>query len=157
MAENRCIPPPDTLRFGNFKNLLFFDGTPSAKGPLMKKHDTLIMYGLVVLSVLTSFLFISYGVNIIMSPMPARWLLTFAYVTTAYGMANIAVLSIAWSSRERWACEVNKLIALCYLGVFLVNTVKTGFNSGLEMVGILALALVLLANWFAVKKVVSRS
>lgn len=123
----------------------------------MKKHDTLIMYGLIVLSVLTSFLFIYYGMNIIMSPMPARWILTFAYVTTAYGMANIAILSIAWSSRERWACDVNMLIALCFLGVFLVNTVKSGFNSGLEVFGALALALVLLANWFAVKKVVSRS
>jgi len=123
----------------------------------MKKHDTLIMYGLIVLSVLTSFLFISYGMNIIMSPMPARWILTFAYVTTAYGMANIAILSIAWSSRERRACQVNMLIALCYLGVFLVDTVKGGFNSGLEVFGILALALVLLINWFAVKKVVLRS
>jgi hypothetical protein len=122
----------------------------------MKTHDALIMYGLIGLSVLTSFLFISYGMNIIMSPMPARWLLIFAYVSVAYGMANIAILSVAWSSREPWACEVNMLVALCFLGVFLVNEVKSGFESGRELLIILALALVLLANWLTVKKVVAR-
>jgi hypothetical protein len=122
----------------------------------MKTHDALIMYGLIGLSVLTSFLFISYGMNIIMSPMPARWLLIFSYVSFAYGMANIAILSVAWSSRERWACEVNMLVALCFLGVFLVNEVKSGFESGRELLIILALALVLLANWLTVKKVVAR-
>jgi hypothetical protein len=123
---------------------------------MMKKHDSMILAGLIVFSVLTSFMFVSYGMNVALSPMPARWLLIFSYVTIAYGLANIAVLSIAWSSRERWACEINKLIALCYLGMFLVNMVKTGFNARM-LVFFLAVALVLAVNWFAVKKVVSRS
>lgn len=122
----------------------------------MKKHDSMILAGLIVFSVLTSFMFVSYGMNVVLSPMPARWLLIFSYVTIAYGLANIAVLSIAWSSRERWACEVNKLIALCYLGMFLVNIIKTGISAQV-LVFFLAVALVLAVNWFAVKKVVNRS
>jgi len=122
----------------------------------MKKHDTIIMFGLIVFSALTSFMFASYGMNIILAPSPPVWGLTFAYVTTAYGLANIAILSIAWSSRQPWATVANKFIALCYLGAYIMDAVNGGFKSSLEVVGILLLALVLLTNWLAVKKVVAR-
>jgi hypothetical protein len=123
----------------------------------MKKHDTIIMFGMIAFSALTSFLFVSYGINIIMSPSPPAWAMTFAYVTTAYGLANIAILSISWSSRQPWAVVANKFIALCYLGAYIMDTVKDGLKSSLEVVGILALAMVLLTNWLAVKKVVTRN
>lgn len=123
----------------------------------MKKHDKILMFGLLLLSVLTSFLFVSYGVNIIMGERPFAAQLTFAYVTAAYGLANVAILSLAWNTRQAWAPLANKFIALCYLGAFIIDTVNSGFKSGLEIIGILALALVLLANWLAVKKVVERA
>lgn len=123
----------------------------------MKKLENIYLIGLISLSVLTSFMFISFGMNTIMSGKSPEWIMTFAYVTTAYGLVNIAILSLAWSSREAWASGVSKLIALCYLGVFIMDTVNAGMKSGLEVVGILALALVLCANWFAVKKVIERN
>jgi len=121
----------------------------------MVKHDKLILVGLFIFSALTSFLFVMYGMNIAMSPVQVRWMLIFSYVTMAYGLANIAILSLAWSSRERWACDVNMLIALCYGGVMLVNVVKTGLG-GRTLVIVLAVAVVLAVNWFTVKKVVTR-
>lgn len=122
----------------------------------MKKHDVIFLVGLIVISVLTSFVFISYGMSIIMSAKPAQGALVFAYVTSAYGLANIAILSIAWSSREAWSNGASKFIAMCYLGVFIMDLVNTGMKSAFGVVGILVLVVVLFANCFTVKKVVER-
>ena len=123
----------------------------------MKKHDTILMYGLCGISVISSFLFVMYGMNIILSDSAPHGVMVFAYVTTAYGLANITILSLAWSSREKWASTANKFIALCYLGVFVMDMINKGMKSQLGTVGILVVALVLLANWFAVTKVIERN
>jgi len=122
----------------------------------MKKHDLIFMIGLLVLSVLSSFLFTFYGLTIIMSESAAHKTSVFAYVTIAYGLGNLAVLSLAWSSREAWAASVNKLMALCFMGVFIMDMFINRSSGGLEAVGALILAVVLYANWFAVKAVLER-
>lgn len=122
----------------------------------MKQHDTILMYGLSGISVISSFLFILYGMNIIMSETAAHGVVVFAYVATAYGLANVTILSLAWSSRENWAEGANKFIALCFLGVFVMDMINAGMKSRLGVVGILFVALIMLANWFAVKKVITR-
>jgi hypothetical protein len=122
----------------------------------MKTHDLLFLIGLIVLSVLTSFIFISYGMSIVMADSPARGLMVFAYVTIAYGLANVAILSVAWSSRDAWSNGASKFIAMCFFGVFIIETLNAGMKSPLGVVGILVLVLVLWANCFAVKKVVER-
>lgn len=115
-----------------------------------------LMFGLSGVSVISSFLFILYAMNIVLSDAAAQNALVFAYVTLAYGLANVAILSIAWSSREGWADGANKFIALCFFGVFVMDMVNAGMKSRLGVVGILFVALILLANWVAVKKVISR-
>jgi len=122
----------------------------------MKKHDLVFLIGLIVLSGLTSFMFISYGMNIILSDNPAQGVLVFAYVTTAYGLANVAILSIAWSSREAWSNAASKFISMCLLGAFVMDVINAGMKSAFGVVGILVLVLVLFANCYAVKKVVER-
>lgn len=122
----------------------------------MKKHDSILMVGLMVFSALTSFMFIFYGMNVIMAESPPAWSMTFAYLTAAYGLANIAILSVAWSSRQSWSGTANKFIALCYLGAFVMDTVNAGIKGGLEVAGILILALILYVNWLAVGKVAAR-
>ena len=122
----------------------------------MKKHDIIFLVGLVVLSALTSFVFISYGLNIILSDKVSRGPQVFAYVTTSYGLANIAILSIAWNSREVWSNTASKFIAMCFFAVFIMDTINAGMKSPLGVVGILVLALILVLNCFTVKKVVDR-
>jgi len=122
----------------------------------MKKHDIIFLLGLIVLSILTSFTFISYGMSIILADKTAQGPMVFAYVTTAYGLANVAILSIAWSSRESWSNGASKFIAMCYLGVFVMDTINAGMESALGVVGILVLVLVLFVNCFTVKKIVER-
>jgi hypothetical protein len=122
----------------------------------MNNRDYIIMIGLIALTVLSSFFLTFYGVNIVMSGSAPAGALTFSYVTIAYGLGSLAILSLAWSSREVWAVTVIKLFALCYLGVVVMDTFREGFTGGLEIVRILALAAILLANWLAVKKVVER-
>jgi len=122
----------------------------------MKKHDFIFMIGLLILSVLSSFLFTFYGLSIIMSETATQKSSVFAYVATAYGLGNLAILSIAWSSREVWASTVHKLMAFCMLGVFIMDMVRSGMKGGLEIVGVLILVILLCANWFAVKAVVDR-
>lgn len=122
----------------------------------MQKHDTTLMIGLIFLSVLTSFVLVFYGMNIIMAGRTPGPVMTFAYVTTAYGLANIAILSLAWSSREPWSSAANMLIALCFLGVFVMDKVMHGVQGMLEIAGFFVLAAVLWCNWLAVKKVIER-
>jgi hypothetical protein len=122
----------------------------------MKKSDVIFLLGLVVLSALASFVFISYGMSIILSDKTAQGPMVFAYVTTGYGLANVAILSIAWSSREAWSNGASKFIAMCYLGVFVMDTINAGMKSALGVVGILTVVLVLFVNCFTVKKIVDR-
>ena len=122
----------------------------------MRKHDTFFLTGLLFLSVLTSFVLVFYGMNIIMAGRTAGPVMTFAYVTTAYGLANIAILSLAWSSREPWSGTLSKLVALCFLGVLIMDKVMHGAQGMLEITGVFVLAAVLWCNWLAVKKVIER-
>ena len=78
----------------------------------MKKHDVIFMVGLIVLSAVSSFLFTFYGLTTIMSGGATQQSTVFAYVTVAYGLGNLAILSLAWSSREKWATTVNMLMGL---------------------------------------------
>lgn len=121
----------------------------------MTKHDNVFMTGLIVLSVLSSFMFIFYGMGIIMAQGVTTAVMTFAYVAAAYGLANMAILSLAWSSREAWSGAVSKLVALCFLGVFIMNRFMAGFRL-VDLASVAALALVLSLNYFAVKKVSER-
>lgn len=122
----------------------------------MKQQDRILLATLVILSVLTSFAFIFYSVGVISAGDAPRWEGAFAYVTAGYGLANVAVLSLAWNTRGEWVAGAHKLLALCYLGVFIMDRAKAGINSLAEVAGILILALVLRANWLAVKKVLQR-
>jgi hypothetical protein len=122
----------------------------------MKQQEKVLLISFIVLSVLSSFAFIYYGVGVISDVMASRWLTIFAYVTTAYGMGNMAVLSLAWSTRSSWAAHVNMVMALSYLGVFVMDVVNIGIQGGLEIVGILGVAVVLWCNWMTIKKVVER-
>lgn len=122
----------------------------------MNKHDVIFLAGLIFLSVLTSFMLTFYGMTVIMSGGAARGAMTFAYVTIAYGLGNLAILSLAWSSREAWAITVSKLFALIYLGVFAVDRFRSGLQGMQGLAGIVLLVVILAANWYAVKSVVER-
>lgn len=122
----------------------------------MNNRDYILMIGLIALTVLSSFFLTYYGMNIVMSGAAMGGELTFSYVTIAYGLGSLAVLSLAWSSREAWSVTVIKLFALCYLGVVIMDTFRDGLTGGLEIMRILALAVILCANWLAIKKVVER-
>jgi hypothetical protein len=121
----------------------------------MNRHETIFLVGLIVLSTITSFMFVLFGMSIIMSGTAAGTPI-FAYITTAYGLGNIAILSLAWSSRHAWAKSVITLISLSYLGVFIMDALNAGTPDAKRFAGILVLALVLYFNWYTVKKVVER-
>jgi len=107
-----------------------------------------------VLSVITSFAFVFFGIHIIGGEAPPRWLTVLAYVTAAYGLLNIAILSWARNTRAAWCLTASKAITVCYFGVYAMNTLGSEIESGLEFVGVLLVGLVLWTNWFAIKKIV---
>lgn len=123
----------------------------------MNNFENIVMAGFIALSVLTSFFFTFYGVNIIMSVNAPNQVLTFAYVTIAYGLGNLAILSLAWSTREKWALAVIKLFALIFFGVLIMDTLIAGFKPGTDLIRIPFLGLILWTNWLSVKKVVERN
>ncbi len=109
-----------------------------------------------VISILTSFGVIYYGLSIINVETAAHGARVFAYVAAGYGLLNVATLSLAWNARANWCLWVNSLFAVCFWGAFVSDTYRAGVKSNLEFVGIICLALVLALNWFAVKKIIQR-
>jgi hypothetical protein len=120
------------------------------------KHDYVIMVGLIAMGVLASFLFTFYGMNMVMSGSASDSALVFAYVTIAYGLGSLAVLSLAWSSREAWAVTASKLFGFCFVGVCIMDFVRGGMQDRLGVAGLIIVAVVVCANWLAVKKVIER-
>ena len=119
----------------------------------MKKPEQFLLYGFTIFSVTTSFLFVFYAVTVNFSGEASQWLKAFSYVAGGYGLFNIYVLSWAWRSQADWAPKVDMVIAACFFGVFIIDTIREGFSGGMTTIGsVLGLALVLLINWFAVKK-----
>ncbi len=120
------------------------------------KHDYVIMVGLIALNVLSSFLFTFYGMNIVMSGQAPDSVLVFAYVCIAYGLGSLAVLSLAWGSREVWAVTAIKLFGFCFVGVCVIDFFRKGVQDTLGLAAIVIVLVATSANWLAVKKVVER-
>ena len=119
----------------------------------MKTQDKLLLYGFAIFSVITSFLCVFYAVTVNFSSEASQWLKTFSYVAGGYGLFNIYILSWAWRSQVVWTIKANTVIAACFFGVFIMDTIRDGFSGGMTTIGsILGLAAVLGINWFAVKK-----
>lgn len=114
-------------------------------------------YGLMLFSVLTSFLFVFYTINVYFSESAGTWLKSFAYVTGGYGLLNIYILSWAWNSRSQWAVKADILIAGCFIGVVIMNTLRSSTTDAITgSATIIAVAAVLIVNVYAVKAVCAR-
>lgn len=123
----------------------------------MLTNDKLLTYGFVAFSVISSFLFVFYAVNVNSNPASSDWLKIFAYVAGGYGLFNIYILSWAWRSRAAWANTAELVIAACFLGVFTMDSLKDGLQRpGAELGSLIGLAAILWINWQAVKKASSR-
>ncbi len=124
----------------------------------MNIQEKLLLYGFITFSVISSFLFVFYAVTVNFSSDASQWLKTFSYVAGGYGLFNIYILSWAWRSRVEWASKVNMVIAACFFGVFIMDTIREGFSGGMTTIGsVLGLVFILLINWFAVKKSCQRN
>ncbi len=119
--------------------------------------DKMLFWLFAALSGLTSFAAIFYGLGVVTGGNPSQGLAVFAYVTIAYGMGNLAVLSLAWTTREKWSIAVIRLLALCYLGVFVMDALRSGIQNATQLAGIVIVALLLWTNYMAVKKAVERN
>lgn len=123
----------------------------------MQAQEKILTYGFALFSLVTSFLFVFYAVNINFSAQASQWLKTFAYVVGGYGLFNIYILSWAWRSRTAWSPKANMVIAACFFGTFTMDTLRDGItNWSSEIGGMVGLAVILLINWYAVSKLVNR-
>ena len=123
----------------------------------MNSTEKFQLYGLMLFSVISSFIFVFYTVNVYFSADTTTWLRGFAYVTGGYGLLNIYVLSWAWNSRSEWSIKADTLLAGCFLGVFIMNTLRHSFYGGpTGVAAIIVLAVVLYINVQAVKQVCGR-
>jgi len=122
----------------------------------MKRQDSIFTKGLTVFSGLISFIFIYYAIGVLTAAEAAEWTRVFAYVAAGYGLGNIYILSWAWRSSATGPLWANKLIALCFFGVFLMDFWRRGVESGMQYAGAVGVALVLWLNWFAIKKITAR-
>lgn len=121
------------------------------------KQQSIFMTGLAVFSGLVSFMFVFYGVTILTAAQVPDWAKIYAYVAAGYGLGNVYILSSAWRTNETWPVWANKLIAICFFGVFLIDKWKGGMDSGMEFAGIAIVAAVLGLNWYAVRELSRRT
>ncbi|PLY03966.1 MAG: hypothetical protein C0622_03740 [Desulfuromonas sp.] len=120
-------------------------------------QEKLLTYGFALFSAVTSFIFVFYAVNTSLGA-TAGWLKTFAYVVGGYGLFNIYILSWAWRVRAAWAPKADFVIAACFFGVFTMDTLRDGISDWVnEPAAIIGLAAILAINWFAVRKLCSRT
>ncbi len=114
-------------------------------------------WGLILFSVVTSFLLVFYTVTVYFSEETAPGLRWFAYVTGGYGLMHIYVLSWAWHSRSNWAAKFDTLIAGCFLGVIAINILRSpAFDLLTGSATIVVAATVLYLNILAVKRTCTR-
>ena len=123
----------------------------------MKQQLSVFKTGLAVFSGLTSFMFVYYAIGVLNGVQVPEWDKVFGYVAIGYGLGNIYILSAAWRFQGNWTLWANKLIALCFFGVFILDLWRTGLKTGLELVGALGVAGVLWLNWYATKKLTLRN
>ncbi len=116
----------------------------------MKNQDKILRTLFALFSATTSFLFVYYAVSVITGG-AADWLMVFAYVAGGYGLMNVYILSWAWRSQAGWTVSANMAIAACFFGVVVMDLSRDGLQGGMQLVGVLGLAGVLLVNWFTVK------
>ncbi len=123
----------------------------------MNKLDKALIYGFATFSVISSFLFVLYAVTINFGSEASQWLKTFSYIAGGYGLFNIYILSWAWRSQVSWTIMANTVIAACFFGVVIMDTVRNGFSGGMNTLGtVLGLGVVLFINWLTVKKLCKR-
>jgi len=122
----------------------------------MSKSETILSAGFALFSIVTSFMFVFYGVNGISSELASSHLRLFAYVTAGYGLMNIYILSIAWRNRASWTDMANRLISFCFIGVLIMDMLKFGADGGRNYVAVPVVTVVLLINWLAVRKAAAR-
>lgn len=119
----------------------------------MSKQDKILRSGFAIFSLITSFMFVFYAVNVFNGSNVTDWLKAFAYVVGGYGLINVYILSWAWRSQSCWASSANIIISFCFFGVVLMDRFRDGFQSSMQLVGVIGLACVLTVNWFAIKKI----
>ncbi len=123
----------------------------------MNKLDKALIYGFATFSVISSFLFVFYAVTINFGSDASQWLKTFSYIAGGYGLFNIYILSWAWRSQVSWTIMANTVIAACFFGVVIMDTVRDGFSGGINALGtVIGLGVVLFINWLTVKKLCNR-
>ena len=123
----------------------------------MNKLDKALIYGFATFSVISSFLFVFYAVTINFGSDASQWLKTFSYIAGGYGLFNIYILSWAWRSQVSWTIMANTVIAACFFGVVIMDTVRDGFSGGINALGtVIGLGVVLSINWLTVKKLCNR-
>ena len=98
----------------------------------MNRQDSIWRKGLSLFSGLISFVFVYYAVGVLTAEQAPEWTRVFAYVAAGYGLGNIYILSWAWRGSGPWPAWANKLIAICFFGVFLMDMWKTGTGNGLN-------------------------
>lgn len=122
----------------------------------MSKQNKVLIAGFALFSVITSFLFILYGMSGVTSPTATQRLQLFSYVTAGYGLMNIYILSTAWRSRLAWTEMASKLISFCFFGVLIMDLVRFGADGNRNFLVVPIVAVVLVINWFAIRKMLQR-
>ena len=110
-----------------------------------------------IISILLSSLFVAYGLSLTTGLNNSLWLFCFWLTSILYGGVGFYCLYLALRKGVASAVKMLKYVSLVYLFIFIVASLDVGRISGQELLLIIIVGILLLINWFMVKKIISRS
>ncbi|MCK5286951.1 MAG: hypothetical protein KAJ59_03985 [Thermodesulfovibrionia bacterium] len=108
-----------------------------------------------IASVIVSFLFVFYGGRVITSE-PPTWIMIFGILTISYGLMSVILLLFAWTRGGNTLQRISIIGSIAFLIIFILGSLDVGMISELEWAGILIVVLMILINWFAIRKITLR-
>lgn len=107
-----------------------------------------------LLSACGSFLFIFFGLTVVLSAdtLSLGWF--FAYLIIGCGALNFGILSWAWQNGGAGSLQAVKFLTSGFMVVFTVGSLGTKLLAGAQTIIIVGVGLTLMINWLAIRQIV---
>jgi hypothetical protein len=109
-----------------------------------------------ILSAFISFAFIAYGLSIFFGSTTSLLNISFAFITSSYGVTGLYCIYLAVKSNSAKAFTLIKYVSLTYFVIYFVGCLDSWRISGHEFLALFSVSIFLLINWLLLKSISNR-
>jgi hypothetical protein len=110
-----------------------------------------------LVSVLLAFGFVVFGATALFSEEAPVLVRVFGACSVLHGVAAVALLIIGWRSPSRRWARLAAVLSTAFVVLWIVGSFDYGTMSGLEIAGVMVVALAATVNWYAVRLIVGEA